>query len=282
MNVKKIWQDPVWSKVIATGIAAGIGLVASLVISWIKSISTGKTFKEQFISFWTYKVELWVFALILVLLLVIFLFYYFSTKVYVREESLNPVKGIPLSSGLPPLEVSNLLKNSSAGKVLFDSSKADKSWFFGYKEFSYKDDKAVGNKADGTSNFNNQILEIERQNREGRYVIKLLKYIGNNEITNFIAKDPIRTSYRIIRIYFSVKVIDGSHSIYFISKKPNEDRWIDSANTYQIIHNQNWQEFNLQFRISQNLDFELYIHDFDVTNAPSRIQIKNLVIEEDH
>ena len=72
-----------------------------------------------------------------------------------------------------------------------------------------------------------------------------------------------------------------SHSLWFIAKQLNDDNWIHNANINQIIQNQNWQKFNLHFRIPKNLDFEIFIHDYDVAKAPSSIQIKDLIIEED-
>lgn len=68
MIIKKIWKDSVGSNLIATGILA----IISLIYSFVKSITETIDFKSALISFWTFKIQLWIviFSLIIVLIIV--------------------------------------------------------------------------------------------------------------------------------------------------------------------------------------------------------------------
>ncbi|NLR58850.1 hypothetical protein HGH93_12105 [Chitinophaga polysaccharea] len=68
--VSKIWKDPVWSKVISVGI---LGLI-TLLYNYITSLFKGSDFKIEFIKFWTFNIELWEVALLLIFLFALYWF----------------------------------------------------------------------------------------------------------------------------------------------------------------------------------------------------------------
>jgi hypothetical protein len=277
--LKKYWNDPVWSKVISAGIIAVFAFIISLVVSWVKSISTGKTFGEQFVSFWTYKVDLWVFVPLIIVLLVIFYFVR-RNELSKNKRSISEIP-LPISSSKPTPSLLSVEPPTS--RVLFDMNKADEKWFYGKPEFNY-DTKGVqyGKKATGSYNFTNSILEIERSNTDGKYVIKLIKYISGEGTSNLIEKDKMHVGDRIVRISFSAKVSQGSHMIWFVPKRPGEHSWIGNTYANQTVASLNWSRLNLEFSISQNLDFEIYIQDSDTKNANTSLQIKDLIIQTDN
>lgn len=55
MNFKKIWSDPVWSKVISVIIVASAGLL----FTYISSIIDNSAFQEELLSFLNIKISLW-------------------------------------------------------------------------------------------------------------------------------------------------------------------------------------------------------------------------------
>jgi len=63
-----IWNDPVWSKVIAAVIFAVITIIATTISAKVNDIS----FTEAWNKFWTLKVELWLLALVTVVLFLLF------------------------------------------------------------------------------------------------------------------------------------------------------------------------------------------------------------------
>ena len=66
--LKKLWNDPVTSKLIANGIQAGFIALAW----WIVPCLSSKHLIEAFIWFWTAKIEFWKFFLLLLFALVVF------------------------------------------------------------------------------------------------------------------------------------------------------------------------------------------------------------------
>lgn len=86
MNIQffqKIWKDSVWSKVISVAIIASITFLYNIIIAKIKN----ETIKDSLYNFWNYKIELWVFTMILLFLFVII--YFFSERFNYDNETLE-------------------------------------------------------------------------------------------------------------------------------------------------------------------------------------------------
>jgi hypothetical protein len=165
-------------------------------------------------------------------------------------------------------------------REIFNFNNANTQSFFGYNESNWANGKRVGNKSDGNYTFENSVLQIQRQNTDGKFVIKLVKYVSGSGTSNYIASDSSRIGLRIIRISFQAKVFGGSHLIWFVTKKLGDTSWIGGANVNHLVTGQNWSAHNLEFRVVQDLDLEIYIHD-ESKAAPSSVQIKDLIIQED-
>ncbi|MFM9946517.1 MAG: hypothetical protein ACKV1O_01135 [Saprospiraceae bacterium] len=84
--IKKIWIDPVWSKVIS----AIIILLGTIVYSLIKAHLFDENFLSSFIGFWTIKIDLWILGLVLFLGISFFL---------LKEKKPDPINKILSSSG---------------------------------------------------------------------------------------------------------------------------------------------------------------------------------------
>lgn len=67
-KLKEIWKDPVWSKVISAGIIS----LLILIYNAIDVLATGKDFKTSVITFWNFKVSLWIIAIAIIILGIIF------------------------------------------------------------------------------------------------------------------------------------------------------------------------------------------------------------------
>lgn len=77
--VKNIWKDTVGSNLIATVIIALLTLLFNFIVSRYKNIS----FKEVFIDFWTYQIDLWV---VLVFFLTIIIIYRLRKSSFKYDE----------------------------------------------------------------------------------------------------------------------------------------------------------------------------------------------------
>ncbi|MBW8333136.1 MAG: hypothetical protein K0M40_14015 [Prolixibacteraceae bacterium] len=81
--IKNIWKDSVGGNLIATVLIAILTLLYNYIVSRYKSIS----FKEVFIDFWTYQIDLWI--VLLFILTIIVLYSLIKSKFNYDEETLD-------------------------------------------------------------------------------------------------------------------------------------------------------------------------------------------------
>ena len=70
-NFKKIWKDPVGSKIIS----AGILFLITLIYNKFQSYTEDVTFKDAFTTFWNYSIKLWIIVSVILASIIIFSFY---------------------------------------------------------------------------------------------------------------------------------------------------------------------------------------------------------------
>lgn len=80
--IKNIWKDSVGGNLIATVLIAVLTLLYNFIVSRYKNIS----FKEVFIDFWTYQIDLWI--VLLLILTIIVLYSLTKSKFKYDEETL--------------------------------------------------------------------------------------------------------------------------------------------------------------------------------------------------
>jgi hypothetical protein len=80
--IKNIWKDSVGGNLIATVLIAILTLLYNFIVSRYKNIS----FKEVFIDFWTYQIDLWI--VLLLILTIIVLYSLTKSKFKYDEETL--------------------------------------------------------------------------------------------------------------------------------------------------------------------------------------------------
>lgn len=263
----KIWHDPVWSKVIGALIMSIITLISSFFVAKIK----GRQFKQVFIEFWTIKTEIWIFAVCLILI---------YTLNYTVLGTWAYLIGFLMMVGYQGLfSKGTSSKTTQSSNILFKSKGADDSYFLGIKENNWKDNRRVGDIAKGEFSLNNGVLNIERDNVEGIFLIKLQLYFEGKKTVPFIKKD-ISKSVRIISVIFQAKIIGGTHTINVIAKKYGKTDWVHDANKKFKISNKDWIAFKAVWRIPSNQDFVVDLHDIDVDRVPSSVQIRDLTIVE--
>ena len=68
--IKKIWNDPVWSKVISAAIIA----IGTIIITTISAKVNNMSFTEAWGKFWALKIELWCLTLVVMALFLLFVF----------------------------------------------------------------------------------------------------------------------------------------------------------------------------------------------------------------
>lgn len=81
-KIRKIWKDPVWSKVIATTIISLVAVIYSYILSKIKN----ESFESSLIALLTYKIQLWFILFIAIIGLSVNLILKKSKKKFVYDD----------------------------------------------------------------------------------------------------------------------------------------------------------------------------------------------------
>ena len=248
---KDYWSDPVWSKVIATGIST---VLAALILGCYSLITT-KPFFDLLVEFLCLKVELWVILLVVILIGGLYFFIFHPKK-------------LPLNASSNNIRVLVDLANASEFNIETEQAKV---WI---------DNKEVGEQAVGKLDIKEGVLNLRRTNKDGRFIIRILEYYNNNIAGKFIKSNVNLEGDRRILVSFKAKIIGGSHSIRIVCTKKDSHLWVHKANFKFIIESKEYQEFNQILKVPASEDFNIRMENIEVENLQSSVQIKDFMVKE--
>lgn len=178
---------------------------------------------------------------------------------------------IEIGNNVESLSASVSYKLSNADeRIIYDISRGSSGYdFSGDASRSYIDGKAIEPRGEGSFTVKDGVLSIHRKNKEGRYLVWLEKDIGKDE---FIA------GQRRLRISCQAKAVGSEHTLKFVLKEKTTDKILASEKVH--ISGDSWNPLEVYFRVSPTADFRFRIDDEYVTNAPSSIHIRGLVLAE--
>jgi hypothetical protein len=166
-------------------------------------------------------------------------------------------------------------------RVIYNGLQGSSGYDFeGHESHIYVDNKPTGIKAKGDHlvDRNDGIINIQRNNAEGRYELWLRQYLYDDRERESIPKDEFIAGQRKVRVSCEAKVIGGEHTLRFVLKGSESGKWL--ANKKARITQNEWTPIDMYFQIPATEDCKLRIDDQDVSRAPSSIQIRNLVLAE--
>jgi hypothetical protein len=191
------------------------------------------------------------------------------------------------------LEVSNAELNLSANisyklssegeKIIYSSKNRDIGYdFTGVASHRYElvgdNYEKTGDRADGNLVIKDGVINIQRNNTDGRFEVWLKTYFINGQLREHISKNELESGRRNIRVSFEAKVTKGNHNLRILFKDKNADRFLAFAE--KEISSEHWEAINLYFEISRSEECKFRIDDRGVSNAPSSVQIRNIEIAE--
>lgn len=165
------------------------------------------------------------------------------------------------------------LYDSSIGINLHDFNTVEgRSW-------NAQEGRTTGAKGTGAlSILDDNVLNIQRTNTEGRYEVWLDRYTYDGKERTVIPVNEMIAGNRKLRVSFEAKAVDAIHHLDVVLK---DARTGATPHLKSVIVNRNeWAPFNLYFQVSPRIDLLLRLYDTRVTRAPSSLQIKNLVVAE--
>jgi len=259
-RIKAIWNDTVWSKVIAVFIC----FLATLLYNWVSSIYQRKDFGKLFLTFWSTNIPLWVVVIAFIVIWLVILY----RRILIKKNT--KIIDAPAANNI----------QSTIPNMFFDSSKSSFSDFEFRQERTWQNNQPIGNPGQGKLDISKGILDIERFNTEGRLLIKIIQYLNQPVAKDHIQKNIHLQSDRRISVSFRAKIIGGSRKVRVICKEYNATQWIHNANATLLINHIQWKEYTNIFRVPANKDFVIDLEDFEAEKTQSNLQLKDLLIEE--
>ena len=160
--------------------------------------------------------------------------------------------------------------------VLYDSQHDPNSKFLqGKTSYIYKDDKRIGNRADGSLVFGpDGLLTIERRNPDGRFEIHV-RPEGPKRPSFARVFDPL--PLRCLRVNCEVLGEGGVRKLRFVAKDEENDRWL--AHETRRVEPGEWRVIEFYLWIDPTKDFLFRIDEEELT-MPGRLMIRRLLIDE--
>jgi hypothetical protein len=125
--------------------------------------------------------------------------------------------------------------------------------------------------------FKQDMLIIERTQKQGIYQFQLRKYQYKDEDSEFLPKNSLVADKRKLKAAFEARVSEGARTIVFaMTSFPSEDL-LDKEEI--VIDEQHWREYNIFFRIPSFKDCTLQIVDL-YGSEPGVLRLRDLTLEE--
>lgn len=172
------------------------------------------------------------------------------------------------------------ISSTVAEQILYDMSQGhDPFDFKGVEGRRYIGDKPTGPKGLGRLTIEpNGVLNLQRENTEGRFEIHLCRYRYGDSEQTMVPKNELVSGERKLRVSCEAKVIGGEHTLRFVLKNPDNLGGLPYENV-RVASNE-WTPIDVYFQCTPSVGFFLRIDDQDVSQVPSSVQIRELVVAE--
>lgn len=132
---------------------------------------------------------------------------------------------------------------------------------------------------DGTLTFLPEgILNITRTKADGRYEIRLVEYEYGGVKSKLVPKNDQIAGDRKLRIHCEVRSLSGKHGLRFVVKNEETQTWL--ANEKRMVERSEWASIDIYFRVDPAYDFWFRIDHEEVSQVPSEVQIRGVVLTE--
>lgn len=146
------------------------------------------------------------------------------------------------------------------------------------KSWDNKTNAEFGKRGEGNYNVKGGVLEIERYNTEGRYLIRFVSYdIDGKRVPYIQNSDRSKPQIRLY-ITFEAKVTNGAHLFRVMCKKYHDAEWVPNSHLDFRITSPEYQKHRREIKVPLGFDFRIQIDDIDNENSNSKIHIKDFKV----
>ena len=147
----------------------------------------------------------------------------------------------------------------------------------GLEAYVYKGKERIGPKAEGTLEIGSGgELQIRRTNTSGRFEIQMRPNGPGKPSFEKVAVPP---APRALLVSCEAKVEGGTHTLRFVAKDEEEEKWL--ASETRKVTPGDWTKFEFYLWVDATRDFLFRIDNEGASAAPSTVFIRNLSIVEE-
>jgi predicted nucleotide-binding protein with TIR-like domain len=146
---------------------------------------------------------------------------------------------------------------------------------YGARLYGEGHDKPQGS---GSFRVQNGILVIERSNAAGRFIVEVRHYKIGDQIRDYIPRNDLTAGQRVLRLTCEVKSTHGKQKVIWVIKQ--KDRGERLSEHTEVVTRNEWSAVEAVFRFSPFEDCYLRIDDQGLSEEPSSLHIRNLVLSE--
>jgi hypothetical protein len=182
------------------------------------------------------------------------------------------------------LQLLSALNKQRGQIIIYDGRKNDVAFDFKGRADSFwtgkgSDSRRTSPIGEGVLTFQlGGVLNIKRTKAEGRYEIHLLEYEYSGVKVKSVPKNDNITGDRKLRIHCEVRSVTGKHGLRFVVKNEASQTWL--ANEKRMVEGNEWVPIDIYFRVDPTYDFWFRIDHEEVSQIPSEVQIRGLVLAE--
>jgi hypothetical protein len=187
------------------------------------------------------------------------------------SESLSRVQKY-LSEDIPVYRNEEIIYKNTDGNIGYDfRGNTGKLWS--------SDGKPISAEGRGAHKFlDPDLIQIDRENKEGRYEIHLQNYLSYGQKRQTIQNDASGNT-RNLRVACEARSLKGEHALRFILRDPGTNKWFSNSVTHKI-RSTDWMRLDGYFSLPPGSNAELRIDDLDVSDPPSSVQIRKIQLTQ--
>jgi len=145
-------------------------------------------------------------------------------------------------------------------------------------QFWSNNSQPISPKGQGSLKFENGVLNVQRTNTDGRYELLFLRYMYKSGEHSLIPKDDLISGKRKLRVSCEAKSAGADHTLRFMIRDPSTKQRL-AEDRVKVTTNQ-WTSFQAFLSADPGVDGQFRIDDEEVSQAPSSVQIRNIVLTQ--
>jgi hypothetical protein len=165
------------------------------------------------------------------------------------------------------------------GRVLYDAKvHGETKLFRGRESFMHRGSQRVGDQARAAFVVGAEgLLKVSRSNNAGRYEIHYRPQGPSKPSFTKTAEPPPQ---RPLRVTCEMKAEGASHTVRFVAKDEDSDKWL--ASETRRVPAGDWSKCEFYLWVDATRDFLLRIDDEEVSEAPTTLEIRDLLIVDEN